>query len=406
MKRFVIIGNGVAANSAAEAVRKLDQAASIVMFSRESHGFIYTPALPELLSGEKAAEKLIIHDPQWYARREIDLRLDCPVHDIDADRRVLITAQGREEPYDMLLLATGGQAFVPPFPGADLPGVCTLRTMADAQRIRAMAGSRRRLVLIGGGLLGLEAGNGLRRAGAQVEVVEVFPRLLPRQTDPQAAKQLQGLLEAMGFAFHLDRKTLEIRETTDGLEVALDNGNRLAADMVLISAGVRPELTFAHRLGLEVGKAVQVDDRMQTSHEEVYAAGDVCEHRGRYYGIWPAAMEQGRVAGVNMGGGTAAYTGTIPSNSLKVAGIALTAFGEIDAEEKHPAMVHQELENGIYRKVVLDEDGLILGGVFLGDEPGSRVALATLNRDRRPDNQLLDLFPGGLIVPSTGGGQG
>ncbi|TVR00120.1 MAG: NAD(P)/FAD-dependent oxidoreductase [Desulfovibrionales bacterium] len=404
MKRFVIIGNGVAANSAAEATRKQDQAASIVMFSRESHGFIYTPALPELLSGEKAAEKLIVHDSRWYARREIDLRLDCPVQDIDPDRRVVITAQGGEEPYDILLLATGGTAFMPPLPGVDLPGVCTLRTMADAQRIRAMAGSRRRLVLIGGGLLGLEAGNGLRRDGARVEVVEVFPRLLPRQTDPQAAKQLQGLLEAMGFVFHLGRKTLEIRETTDGLEVALDNGNSLAADMVLISAGVRPELTLAQRLQLEVDKAVRVDDRMRTSREEVYAAGDVCEHRGRYYGIWPAAMEQGRVAGVNMGGGSAEYTGTTPSNSLKVASIALTAFGTIDAEEQHPAMVYQEQDKGIYRKLVLDENGLILGGVFLGDEQGSRVALAALNRDRRPDNQLLGLFPERSIIPATGGG--
>lgn len=391
MKRFVIIGNGAAANSAAETIRKHDQAASIVIFSREPHGYFYTPALPKLLSGEKTAETLIIHGPDWYARHAIDLRLDCPVQDIDHQRRCVVTAGGAEEAYDVLLLATGGNAFVPPIPGADTPGVCTLRTMSDAQRIRTMAGPGRRVALIGGGLLGLEAGNGLRRGGAHVEVVEVFPRLLPRQTDPQGAGLLQGLLESMGFTFHLGRTTREIVSSSGGLEVRLDDDSSVTADMVLISAGVRPELELAHRLGLDVDKAVRVDDRMRTSLDGVYAAGDVCEHRGRYYGIWPAAMEQGRVAGANMAGADAAYHGTMMANSLKVAGIALTAFGEIDADGHHTAMVRQEPEKGVYRKLVHDQQRII-GGMFLGDEQGAQAALAAMRRDQSIDPELRALF--------------
>lgn len=395
MKRFVIIGNGPAANSAAEAVRKQDQSASVVMFSREPFGHYYTPALPELVSGEKAAEKLIVHGPQWYERLGIDLRLDCPVQGADPERRLVTTAEGEEIGYDALLLATGGNAFVPPIPGTDDPkvisGVFTLRTMADAERIKAAAGQGRRVVLIGGGLLGLETGNGLRRAGAHVEVVEVFPRLLPRQTDTQGAKLLQGLLEGMGFAFHLGRKTERIARTPDGVAVRLDNGTRLMADMVLISAGVRPELELARKLGLAVDKAVLVDDRMRTSLADVYAAGDVCEHRARYYGIWPAAVEQGRVAGTNMAGGTAEYAGTMPSNSLKVAGIALTAFGEIDVEGRHQALVFQDQANGLYRKVVHDQ-GRMLGGIFLGDDQGTRVALAAMRRDGGVSAEIRALF--------------
>ena len=396
MKRFVIIGNGPAANSAAEAIRKQNQAASVVMFSRESHGHYYTPALPELVSGEKASEKLIIHGAQWYARLGIDLRLDCPVQDADPERRLVITTEGEEVGYDALLLATGGNAFVPPIPGTDDPkvtsGVCTLRTMADAERIKAAAGQGRRVVLIGGGLLGLEAGNGLRRAGVHVEVVEVFPRLLPRQTDLQGAKLLQVLLEDMGFAFHLGRKTERIARTSDGLEVRLDDGTRLAADMILISAGVRPDLELAGKLGLTVDKAVLVDDRMRTSLADVYAAGDVCEHRGRYYGIWPAAVEQGQVAGTNMAGGAAEYAGTMPTNSLKVVGIALTAFGEIDVEDRHEALVFQDQAKGLYRKVVHDQ-GRMLGGIFLGDDQGARAALAAMRRDRVVSPEIRGLFP-------------
>ena len=399
MKRFVIIGNGPAANSAAEAIRKQDQASVVTIFSREPHGHYYTPALPELVSGEKGAEKLIIHEARWYERLGIDLRLDCPVRDADPARRRVVTAGGEEVAYDALLLASGGNAFVPPIPGADDPkvtsgvtsGVFTLRTMADAERIRAAAGQGRRVVLIGGGLLGLEAGNGLRRAGAQVDVVEVFPRLLPRQTDQQGAKLLQGLLEAMGFTFHLGRKTERIVRTPDGLEVHLDDETRLAADMILISAGVRPELELARKLGLAVDKAVQVDDRMRTSLADVYAAGDVCEHRGRHYGIWPAAVEQGRVAGTNMAGGTAEYTGTMPSNSLKVAGIALTAFGEIDAEGHHEALVFQDQASGLYRKVVHDQ-GRMLGGIFLGDEQGARAALAAMRSGGIVSAEIRALF--------------
>ncbi len=392
MKRYVIIGNGAAANSAAETIRKHDQTGSIVIFSRQPHEFYYAPALPELISGEKNVQGLTIHGSQWYAQRGIDVRLGCPVLDIDSGGRTVSPARGDLVSYDALLLATGGKAFVPPIPGADFPGVFTMHTLDDAVRIRKAMGTGRRAALIGGGLLGLEAGNGLSKAGVRVEVVEVFPRLLPRQTDPEGARMLQIMLEKMGFGFHLGTETRKIVKAGRVLEVYLENGTVLEAEAVLLSAGVLPELELPSQLGLAVDKAVKVDDRMQTSLPGVYAAGDVCEHRGIYYGIWLAAVEQGRVAGSNMAGRPMEYGGTVMANSLKVAGIDLTAFGEIDTDGLHTAHILIDSENSIYRKLVHDQNH-ILGGIFLGDPQGAAAAMKAMKSGKPPGPELMALFP-------------
>jgi nitrite reductase (NADH) large subunit len=232
-------------------------------------------------------------------------------------------------------------------------------------------------VLIGGGLLGLEAGNGLRKLGLNVVVVEFFPRLLPRQMDVPGAALLQRRLEDMGFKFYLGAKTQEIAPGSQGLQVILEGGETIPADLVLISAGVRPEVTLAKALGLDMDKGVQVDDQMQTSLADVYAAGDLIEHRGRFYGIWPAAQEQGRVAGANMAGQRLAYEGTVPANTLKVVGIDLMAAGEIDAEGQMDAVVFTDEDKGIYRKVVL-KDNAIIGTILFGDIRGSQEIQAAM----------------------------
>jgi len=215
----------------------------------------------------------------------------------------------------------------------------------------------------------LEAGNGLRKAGLEVSVVEFFPRLLPRQTDVAGAALLQRQMEEMGFRFHLGAKTQEIVSAQDGLRVVLEGGPELPAQLVLISAGVRPELTLAKALNLTVDKGIKVDDHMYTGLKGVYAAGDLIEHRGRFYGIWPASMEQGRVAGANMAGQERTYAGTVPSNSLKVVGIDLLAAGDLDAEGKMESVVVKDEARKIYRKLVL-KDHCIVGVMLLGDTRG------------------------------------
>jgi NAD(P)H-nitrite reductase large subunit len=379
MTKYLIIGNGVAGNAAAENIRKHDPEGKIAVFSQESRPFYYVPALPEYLAGEKAADQVTLHQQSWYDQRRIDLYLDTRVTQIDAAQKFVETDQGKRFPFDQLLLATGGKAFIPPMQGADSPGVFTLKTLADADRIKQAAAGAKTVVLIGGGLLGLEAGNGLRKLGLKVIVVEFFPRLLPRQMDAAGAAILARQLEDMGFTFYLGAKTQEIAPGPDGLTVSLESGEKLKGGLVLISAGVRPDLSLAQALGLEIDKAVKVDDSMKTSRDGIYAAGDLVEHRGRFYGIWPAAMEQGAVAGAAMAGQKAQYEGTLPSNVLKVAGIDLMAAGDIDADGKLEAIVHQNEAQKTYRKLVI-QDNLLVGAILLGDIRGSAEIQAAIKK--------------------------
>jgi len=371
MTTYIIIGNGVAGNAAAEAIRKHDKDGKISIFSKEKYPFYYVPALPEFLAGEKDSKRLIIHDLDWYEQNRIDLHLDTDIAGIALAQKSVVTEKGERYPYDKLLLATGGNSFVPPIKGADTEGVFTLRTLEDAEKIKEFAKRSRQAVLIGGGLLGLEAGNGLRKAGLKITVVEFFPRLLPRQMDVPGAAMLQRQMEAMGFSFHLGAKTSEIRRNAGGLHVELEGGGSLAADLVLISAGVRPEMTLAKSLGLPMDKGVKVDDQMKTDLDDIYAAGDLVEHRGRFYGIWPAAMGQGRVAGAAMAGQEVQYIGTVVSNTLKVVGIDLFAAGEIDVEGNLEAVVLKDEAKNIYRKLVLKEN-VLAGAILLGDIRGSK----------------------------------
>jgi nitrite reductase (NADH) large subunit len=377
MTTYLIIGNGVAGNTAADHIRKSDPDGRIVVFSRESRPFYYVPALPEYLAGEKSADQIVIHPGEWYKERRIELHLDTKVSRVDAAARQVQTRGGETFAYDKLLLATGGNSFVPPIKGADATGVFTLRTLADAERLKQAAAEAKGAVLIGGGLLGLEAGNGLRRAGLAITVVEFFPRLLPRQMDVPGASVLQSQMEEMGFTFYLGAKTQEIATGPDGLQVKLESGEELPGDLVLISAGVRPDLELARALNLDIDKGVKVDDAMKTSREDIYAAGDLIEHRGRFYGIWPAALEQGAVAGAAMAGQEAKYKGTLPSNVLKVAGIDLMAAGDIDAEGKMDAIVHRDEAQKTYRKLVF-QDNLLVGAILLGDIRGSAEIQAAI----------------------------
>jgi nitrite reductase (NADH) large subunit len=371
MTRYIIIGNGVAGNAAAESLRKHDKTGKIIIFSREKYPFYYVPALPEFLAGEKDIQGLIIHNLNWYEKNQLELHLETDIAEIVLAQKSVVTDKGEHYPYDQLLLATGGTSFIPPIKGAELEGVFALRTLGGAEKIKEFAQRSKQAVLIGGGLLGLEAGNGLRKAGLKIKVVEFFPRLLPRQMDVPGAAILQRQMEGMGFDFYLGAKTKEIRRDSGGLHVELEGGESLGTDMVLISAGVRPELTLAKSVGLEIDKGVKVNDQMKTSLEGIYAAGDLIEHRGRFYGIWPAAMEQGRVAGAAMAGGEAKYDGTVVSNTLKVVGVDLFSTGEIDVEGTLDSVVRKDEAKNTYRKLVI-KDNVLVGAILLGDIQGSK----------------------------------
>lgn len=382
MKTYLIIGNGVAGVNAAEQLRQLDNQADIHIFSDESYPFYARIRLPQIISGERKPEDLLLHSEEWYNQQGITLHLAEKVHSIDPHQKLIKSEKGTYS-YHALLLANGSSSFLPPIPGAEQECVFTLRSMQNALEITKCAKNIDSAILIGGGLLGLEAAHGLLRDGvANVNVLELASRLLPRQTDQAASKILQEQLETKGFKFYLGVKTKQIlgKDNVAG-GVALEDGRKIEGKLILISAGVRSNLQLARDVGLEVNRGVIVDDNLRTSNPDIFAAGDVTEHRGICYGIWPAAQEQGKIAGVNLGGKNDIYQGTVMNNRLSIAGIDLVASGEIDAEGKYESIIKQEGQ--IYRKLVLDKDKTLIGCLLLGNITGYNQFLKDIQEKKK-----------------------
>lgn len=379
--RYIIIGNGVAGTTAAFNIRKLDSSGEIIILTDEGVPFYSRIRLIEYPAGEVDEKGLVIYKDDWYEKNNIKLLLNTPVADIDKNKKQVITSNGKTPDYDRLLLATGGISFVPPIPGSGKKGVFTLRTLKDAIKIKNYASETKKALLIGGGVLGLEAGNSLRKTGHEVSVVEFFSRLLPRQMDSEGAEVLKAQMENMGFTFYLGAKSKEITGNDRVTGLILEGGRKIDCDLIIISAGVRPDAVLGRRLGIKINKGLLVNDRMETEIKDVYAAGDLIEHRGVFYGIWPAAEKQGEIAGINMAGGNAIYEGTTPSNVLKIVGINLAAAGDIDAEGEYDSIIEKDKNQYIYRKLVI-KDSVLSGCILYGDISGYRKILKAIDEKR------------------------
>ncbi len=364
--RYIIVGNGVSGTTAAANIRKLDNDGEITIITDEAYPFYSRIRLIEFLAGETDEKGLLIRKDKWYEENRLGLVLGTQVAGIENEKKMVTLSNGEGMPYDRLLLATGGVPHLPPIPGAGLRGAFALRTLRDAIAIREYAAGGKGVVVLGGGVLGLEAGNALRKAGSKVTVIEFLPRLLPRQMDTEGAALLKAKMEGMGIGFHIGKNLKEITGAGKVSGVVLEDGTKIDCGLVLLCCGVRPNAGLAGKLGLPVKKGIPVNDRMETAIKDIYAAGDLIEHRGVFYGIWPAAEKQGEVAGINMAGGTALYEGTVISNTLKVVGIDLFAAGDIDPEGRRESIVFKDDDRHIYKKLVIGENRLV-GAILLGD---------------------------------------
>ncbi|HDO25782.1 MAG TPA: NAD(P)/FAD-dependent oxidoreductase, partial [Nitrospirae bacterium] len=252
--KYVIIGNGVAGTTAAENIRKLDSTGGITIITDEASPFYSRIRLIDFLANEVDEKGLVIHKDAWYEKDNIQLLLNTVVSEIDRDKKLAITADGEKHGFDKLLLASGGSSFVPPVPGSDKKGVFTLRTLKDAHNIVNYAEGVKKVILVGGGVLGLEAGNSLRKTGHEVTVVEFFPRLLPRQMDMEGAEILRARMEDMGFTFYLGARSKEIFGNREAAGLLLEDGTRIDCELIIISAGIRPRTELAKKLGLTINK--------------------------------------------------------------------------------------------------------------------------------------------------------
>jgi len=370
---YVIAGGWAAGTAAAQHLRKLDPSSAITIVDVESVAYYPRPDLIEYLAGRKSRDQLFMHATSWYSENRITLISGRRVVHVHAAEHDVTLDDGTVLSYDRLLLANGASPFVPPLPGADQVGVFTLRTLDDADALLSRIVPGATAVVVGGGLLGLEAARALAERGMRAVVIEFAGRLLPNQLDERSAEMLVEHLRSLGITALLGAETQQILSGDHGAAGVLLKDGRLAhGDFVLFSTGVRPNVSVAREAGIATGRGVQVDDSMQTSAPDVYAAGDVVEHRGRVYGIVPPCLEQARVAAQNMvSPGTAAYEGSIMSSSLKTCGIDVLSMGNVNPTQEQRVHVIQAQDQQTYRKVVL-EDGIIAGVILYGTTNGAR----------------------------------
>ena len=364
--RVLVMGNGLAGTIASKTLRELDPTADIDIFAEEKYHYYPRPNLIEFLAGNVSQENLFAFSEEWYAEKNITIHLGQPVLKLHPDSKEVELDGGKKESYDVLLLANGASSWVPPISGAETKGVFTLRTLDDALSILEWIDKHPNVAIIGGGLLGLEIARAIKSRGAVVHVVEFFPRLLPRQLDTEGAAVLQSQVEGMEIEVQLGIATEEIIGEGEVEGLRFKSGERLEAQTAIVAAGVRPNIRLAADAGLETDKGIIVDDTLRTSHPEIFAAGDSVQHRDRIYGIIPASFNQARAVAFNMVGQEKKYEGTVPSNTLKVVGLDLTAIGLVTPEagtcEEFRKIIKEE---GIYKKVVIQNDKLI-GAIWMG----------------------------------------
>jgi nitrite reductase (NADH) large subunit len=364
--RVIVVGNGLAGTIASKTLREQNQTAEIDLYAEEKHLYYPRPNLIEFMAGNLPEEKLFAFPEKWYNDRNLQVHLGRPAIKIIPDANELEIEGAKREKYDFLLLANGAHSFVPPIEGTKKKGVFSLRTLDDALEILDWIKIHPHVVIIGGGLLGLEIARAIRNRGADVHVVEFFDRLLSRQLDVQGAAILKRQIEDMGIKVDLGITTEEILGHTAVKGLRLKSGDQLKAETAVVAAGVRANIALAKDAGLEVDKGIIVDDYMQTSKSRIFAAGDNVQHKGRMYGIIPASFNQARTAAHNIAGGKNKYEGTVPSNTLKVVGLDVTSIGQVNPEEGTCEEYRKEVkEEKIYKKIVV-RNNRIIGAIWMG----------------------------------------
>jgi nitrite reductase (NADH) large subunit len=400
MVRYVIVGGGVAGTTAAAVIRRRDPEGSITVLTDEPYPLWSKIRLPEIFSDKVDEKGLIIRKAKWFEDHDIELRTSEAVTKVVPGSKIVHTSEGAEIPYDKLLLATGGFAWVPPIPGADLPNVYTMRKLKEALRVKKEVSGVGKLVIIGGGTLGLEVARNIQEIVGEVHVVESHERLLPKLTDAAASEMLHLRLDHMGIKIHHDCQTKELVGDGRAEEVVLEDGRRLPCDAVIIATGMHAEMSLAIDVGLDVNRGVIVNDRLETSIPDIFAAGDVCEHRSTKYGIWRAAEEQGTVVGANMAGADVEYYGTVRSNYVRVAGADVFSAGNLDPAGELESIVRVDMDEQVYKKLIL-EDCRVVGSVMIGDLRDAQRTLRAiaLKTDVCPHMKDLRTWDLSFVVP-------
>jgi flavorubredoxin/NADPH-dependent 2,4-dienoyl-CoA reductase/sulfur reductase-like enzyme len=373
---YLVLGNGAAGLSAAEAIRQRNSTCSIVMVSNEDVLSYNRPMLTKSMIAGFDPSQIAIHDEKWYEENNITLVLGRQLTKLDTQNKTAHFADGITLKYDKCIYALGSECFIPPIPGHEKPEVIAIRRVSDTQKIQAMLPKVKNAVVIGGGVLGLEAAWELHKAKCNVTVLELADKLMGRQLDDGAGKALEDIIRSQGIDVHLNVKIDEITGEGSVTGVKLGDGTVLPAELVVVSCGVRANTSIAKDAGMEIGRAVIVNEKMETSAKDVYACGDCAEYQGINYAIWPQATEQGKVAGANAAGDDAAYETVPAALSFNGMNTSLFAIGDNGKNpDKHYRVVEfRDEAKKTYEKYYFANNRLC-GVILIGDT--SRLAEMT-----------------------------
>ncbi|HLJ01537.1 MAG TPA: FAD-dependent oxidoreductase [Bradyrhizobium sp.] len=364
---LVIVGNGMAAARLVDELAKNALGRYAIAVIGDEPRLAYNRVLlSSVLAGETASHEIELRPAPWWRDRGVTLKYGRAVNEIDVGRRELKIAHDESVAFSRLVLATGSTALRLDVPGAGLAGVNTFRDSRDVDLLLTLAAAKKRVVVIGGGLLGLEAAYGLAKAGSPVTLVHLMDRLMERQLDAPAGAVLKSLVERKGIDVLLNANTRRIlgEHRVEGVE--LDDGRRVEADAVIVAAGIRPNIALAMDAGIAVNRGIVVDDVMQTAAKDIFALGECAEHRGICYGLVEPAYEQALVLARHLSGRKVAYQGSVVATNLKVSGVGVFSAGDFLGGDDSEAMVLNDIKRGIYKKLVM-EDGRLTGAVLIGD---------------------------------------
>jgi nitrite reductase (NADH) large subunit len=398
---LVIVGNGMAAARLVDDLAKLALGRyAIAVIGNEPRLAYNRVLLSSVLSGETASHDIELRPASWWRDRGVTLKYGCVATEIDVGRRELKIAGEESLTFSRLVLATGSSPLRLNVPGADLAGVHTFRDSRDVDLLLTLAAQKKRVVVVGGGLLGLEAAYGLAKAGAPVTLIHLMDRLMERQLDAPAAELLKMLVERKGIEVLLNANTARLHgeQFVEGIE--LTDGRRIDADAVIFAAGIRPNVALARDAGISVNRGIVVDDHLQTGAENIFALGECAEHRGVCYGLVEPAYEQARVLAQHLAGGSAAYSGSVVATNLKVSGVAVFSAGDFIAADGAETIVLNDVRRGTYKKLVIAA-GRLTGAVLVGDTQDALWYLELI-RTRKPITKIRSdmMFGRSLAIQS------
>jgi nitrite reductase (NADH) large subunit len=364
---LVVVGNGMAAARLVDELAKVALGRYAIAVVGDEPRLAYNRVLlSSVLAGETASHDIELKPASWWRDRGVTLKYGCVATEIDVGRRELKIANEESITFSRLVLATGSAPLRLNVPGANLIGVHTFRDSRDVDLLLTLAAQKKPVVVVGGGLLGLEAAYGLAKAGAPVTLIHLMDRLMERQLDAPAADLLKSLVERKGIKIMLGANTARIHGETRVEGVELADGRRIEAEAVIFAAGIRPNVALAKDAGVPVNRGVLVDDHLQTGAPDIFALGECAEHRGICYGLVEPAYEQARILAQHLAGAPAAYGGSVVATNLKVSGVGVFSAGDFMGSEGSEAIVLSDVRHGTYKKLVI-ANGRLTGAVLVGD---------------------------------------